>query len=669
MWRQTTVFLSFLALLAVVGCGDNVQPPEADGENPGDVDGGGTTGADAGSDPDAPVTSGTFQFVVEIENLSGTTPLPTPFSPGAWITHASSVALFDVGAVDRGQGLEALGEDGSPGALVTTLAGSVPFAAVFDTPDGAGAAGPIAPGQKYEFTIMAENNDDVLSLATMLVESNDLFVAPEPAGIALFDGSGQPLAQRDVTDLLRIWDLGTEANQAPRMGPDQAPRQAAGNTGAREGTIRAFDGGTRALPAAQQLVNIAVSETGGTYTITITNTSVQNNSSTVLSHLFHANHSGGFSLFAEGTSTRFVGLERLAEDGDGDALRTAADVSGATSQVGLASKPAAPGESFTVTVTPTAAFPRLSIATMVATSNDAFLAFPPEGVDLLDSSNELRPAVDVQAEMNRVVAVWDAGTEANQTPGAGSNQIAINASPNTGPADGNNTVRRYADAANDLPTLAGRFLDISITHIANREFEISIDNVSDGSDYIGAISPVVWVAHEGPPKLFDPAQPATSALEAMAETGNAVPLRDAMRATLRVGDSQIVGGANAGTTRTFRVTLDSLNRFLGMASMIVPSNDTFWSLGPVGIELIGSDGNPRDQAAIDADIAALLSVWDAGTESNEPGAIGVHQPPRATAIDAGQNEGNGRVRILDDQVWHYPPLDQLLRVTIRPVDQ
>lgn len=668
MSRPIIVFLTIFVLAAVAGCGDNVVPSQPDANTTAGADAGGTA-SDAGSTLDAPGTTGAYQFVVEIENLSSTTPLPTPFSPGAWVTHPSSLTLFEADAVDRGQGLQALAEDGSPGGLVTTLAGVAPFTAVFDTPDGSGTAGPIAPGQKYEFTIMAENDDDVLSLATMLVESNDLFVAAEPTGIPLFDTEGKPLAQRDVTDLLRIWDLGTEANQAPRMGPDQAPRQAAGNTGAGEGTIRAFDGATRALPVAQQLADIAVTEAAGTYTITVTNTSEDNHSSTELSHLCNVNHNSGFSLFTEGAATRFAGLESLAEDGDGDPLRTAASVSGDTSQVGLAAKPAEPGETFTFTVTPTAAFPLVSIATMVATSNDAFLAFPPGGVALLDSNNDLRPAADIQAEMNRVLTVWDAGTEANQTPGAGSDQIAINGAPNTGPADSDDTVRRYIDDANDLPTVAGSFLDISITHIASNEFEISIDNDSDTSSYVGAISPVLWVAHEGPPKTFDPALPASSALEALAEIGNAVPLRDAMRATLRVGDSEIVGGADAGTNLTFRVTLDNLNRFLNLASMIVPSNDTFWSLGPVGIELIDSSGSPRDQASIDADIAALLSVWDAGTERNEAGAIGAAQAPRATTTDAGESEGNGQVRILDDSVWHYPALNQLIRVTIRPVDQ
>jgi hypothetical protein len=71
----------------------------------------------------------------------------------------------------------------------------------------------------------------------MFGQSNDLFYAPKE-GMALFDQQNKPL-QGDITRTLVLWDAGTEVNQEPGAGPDQAPRQKAPNTGAVEnGVVR-----------------------------------------------------------------------------------------------------------------------------------------------------------------------------------------------------------------------------------------------------------------------------------------------------------------------------------------------------------------------------------------------------------------------------------------------
>jgi len=67
----------------------------------------------------------------------------------------------------------------------------------------------------------------------MFGQSNDLFYAPGPKAIALFDAKGKPLTV-DVTSQLQLWDTGTEVNEEPGLGPNQAPRQAAPNTGLAE---------------------------------------------------------------------------------------------------------------------------------------------------------------------------------------------------------------------------------------------------------------------------------------------------------------------------------------------------------------------------------------------------------------------------------------------------
>lgn len=92
---------------------------------------------------------------------------------------------------------------------------------------GSGPAVAVGPGAALETTVQAPP-DARLSVAFMLVPSNDLFVAPGPEGIPLFsDITKQPL-NGPVTSLLRLWDAGTEADQPLGEGDTQANNLAGG---------------------------------------------------------------------------------------------------------------------------------------------------------------------------------------------------------------------------------------------------------------------------------------------------------------------------------------------------------------------------------------------------------------------------------------------------------
>jgi hypothetical protein len=178
-------------------------------------------------------------FLVRVENVgdAAQSALTTPFAPGVWVVHAAADPLFSAGQADRGQGLEALAEDGDPSGLAAAVAGQAGVSAsgAFNTPVGATEPGPLPPGGAYEFTVVAVPGD-MLSFATMFVQSNDLFYAPDGAGIALFNSDGTPVSG-DVTGQIQLWDAGTEVNQEPGVGPDQAPRQAGPNTGPNENGV------------------------------------------------------------------------------------------------------------------------------------------------------------------------------------------------------------------------------------------------------------------------------------------------------------------------------------------------------------------------------------------------------------------------------------------------
>jgi len=157
----------------------------------------------------------------------------TPIAPVIWVVHGDSMGagvFFTSGEPDRGQGLESLAEDGSPAALAESLMDM--NHGVQAVPDGADVPGPAFPGDSYSFRFTAAPGDH-LSFAAMFVQSNDLFFAPDENGIPLFDGMGAPIAL-DRTGLVDLWDAGTEVNQEPGLGGDQAPRQSGPNTGADE---------------------------------------------------------------------------------------------------------------------------------------------------------------------------------------------------------------------------------------------------------------------------------------------------------------------------------------------------------------------------------------------------------------------------------------------------
>lgn len=206
------------------------------------------------------------EFTIRIENVSTSSTLklssggtaPAPTAPVLWVVHTSEDPLFIDGQSDRGAGLESLAEDGDPSELAKALLGLPGIVATgfVNVPEGDATPGPVLPGKSYRVTFSAKPGEK-LTIAFMFGQSNDLFYAPTGEGIELFDADGTPRLG-EVTATLVLWDAGTEVNQEPGLGPDQAPRQAAPNTGAAEhGAVgRVRDRYT--YPAVGQVVRVTV---------------------------------------------------------------------------------------------------------------------------------------------------------------------------------------------------------------------------------------------------------------------------------------------------------------------------------------------------------------------------------------------------------------------------
>jgi len=181
----------------------------------------------------------TATFKVRIENVSNMDGLaaadgskyPFALSPGLFVVTGDKMDFFKIGK-KASSGLEAQAEDGNPEVLsksLLTVVGSSKMG-VFNMPVGADKPSPILPSGAFEFTFTAEEGQK-LNFIAMYGQSNDLFYAPEKA-LDLFV-KGEALTG-DITDKLVLWDAGTEVNQAPGIGADQAPRQKMANSGAAE---------------------------------------------------------------------------------------------------------------------------------------------------------------------------------------------------------------------------------------------------------------------------------------------------------------------------------------------------------------------------------------------------------------------------------------------------
>lgn len=362
---------------------------------------------------------------------------------------------------------------------------------VFNTPSEASEPGPLAPGAAYTFDFNAAPGQS-LSFATMFVQSNDLFYAPDETGIALYGEDGSPISG-DVTDQIALWDVGTEVNQEPGAGADQAPRQAGPDTGeAEDGVVQLVDDGF-SYPAVSDNILVSIENTGeNQFSARVENISsdeslllapgvwvvhtepgalftageadrgeglealaedgnpaglgealtARSGVTVLLAPGVWAIHTEPGVFFTEGEADRGDGLEALAEDGDPSGLADATqDYMGVVS-LGVFNTPAGadgpgpltPGNAYEFVVTASADY-YLSLATMLVQSNDLFYAPAESGISLFDENGEA-----ISGDVTDLFLLWDAGTEVNQLPGFGIDQAPRQAGPNTGADEGGSVV-------------------------------------------------------------------------------------------------------------------------------------------------------------------------------------------------------------------------------------
>ncbi len=451
---------------------------------------------------------------------------------------------------------------------------------VFNTPVGAAAPGPLTTGGAYEFDFSAAPGSK-LSFASMFVQSNDLFYAPGEAGIDLFDASGNPVTG-DITSQIQLWDAGVEANEVPGVGLNQAPRQSGANTGAADidNTVRLENDGFT-YPDVNNAIRVTLTNSGGTdFTARIEDVGTV------------------FEFIGSGIFNTPVGAGGPGALLPGDAYEFSFN--------------AAPGM-------------KLSFATMFVQSNDFFYAPGEGGIALFDGNSN-----PVSGDVTSQIQLWDAGTEANQEPGLGSDQAPAQSGANIGATDPDNTIRLAPDDFGNLPAVSD-VIRVTVTNTSATGFTARIENVStsttlttsDGNTHAVPLAPGVWVVHSDDAPLFKSGQADRGeGLEAIAEDGNPADL----------------GPNLAGRT--------GVNVVLAPGVWAVHmENAPFFSAGQVdrgeGLEAVAEDGNPADLAASVASESGLNTPFS-------PGLWVVDDNP-APIFSAGQaDRGEGLESIAED---------------------
>ncbi len=360
---------------------------------------------------------------------------------------------------------------------------------VFNTPVGAEAPGPLVEeGAAYQVDFAAVPGSR-LNFASMSAATNDWFFAPEGAGIALFDGDGNPMTG-DITEAIDLWDAGTEEEDPATVAT--APDGAINGDPDDDDSVRVV------MADVSSSLSADLAFADGIFTLTLTR-----QGDDILTPGLVVVHTAADPLFEEGMPDRGAGLELLAETGspmdiygwfnesgeDGAPLRLSSSLTpmspglvyafgaddsdplfvqgqaaiegsgleelaeagnnqvaydylaGEGYAAALSENEGGVGSGGALTFTLEASpGDRLGFATMFVQSNDWFVSFNNDGVALFDDAGEPVTGTDstVQAYL------FDAGTEVDEPVGQGENQAPRQADPDAGAADEDTLVRRVA---------------------------------------------------------------------------------------------------------------------------------------------------------------------------------------------------------------------------------
>ena len=140
-----------------------------------------------------------------------------------------------------------------------------------------------------------------------------------------------------------------------------------------------------------------------------------------------------------------------------------------------------------------------------------------------------------------------------------------------------------------------------------RTYEITITNITKDQTF----TPQLVVTHSSAVRLFTLGQPASPALEILAEGGDTQPLTDVL---LNLGASPQTIGGLLGPGETAMMSIEATRgQVLSLVAMLIPTNDTFVALDRVRLPYYGTTRH-------------LAVAYDAGTELNDQNCANIPGP-------------------------------------------
>jgi len=186
------------------------------------------------------------------------------------------------------------------------------------------------------------------------------------------------------------------------------------------------------------------------------------------------------------------------------------------------------------------------------------------------------------------------------------------------------------------------------------------------------ISPGVFAVHASPEPLYSLGQADRGqGLEHQAEDGNNAPLLEAMNGVAAQGAIALAGsfdmpvGATSKSAATpgnaFEVDISGMpGDHVSFVTMFGMSDDWFFATEPEGIALFDDQGNP-----VAGEVSEHVGIYDAGTEIDEPLAIGPDTGPQQPAPNTGAADPVKLVREVGAARYGVPASSHL-RVTLTP---
>lgn len=163
-----------------------------------------------------------------------------------------------------------------------------------------------------------------------------------------------------------------------------------------------------------------------------------------------------------------------------------------------------------------------------------------------------------------------------------------------------------------------------------RRYEVTITNLTRGISF----TPILVATHRSGPVLFTVGQPASNELLTVAESGNTAPLANSLNASGKVADLKTTTGLLApGQSVTVVIEGGKKVKHISIASMLLPTNDAFFSLNAVRLP-----GSSRARSY-------YSPAYDAGSETNDELCINIPGPHCGGIALSPDDSGEGFVHI------------------------